>query len=175
MNSIVSSLEWYDKYTKKNSFLFIFSHFIYDFLLFSLFLFLLYFSASHFIFSLLSLFFFFFLLQNLHLSFFLSFFTPFFFFLSLYLHLLYLFFFPLSLSLSVFFCFFSLYLSRWHWDWLSPWSSASPMRLLSWRSLIMISFFFFFLRLWIPCDCDYGWVGSFSSSFLLFLSVYWVV
>ena len=27
--------------------------------------------------------------------------------------------------------------------------------------------FFFSLRLWIPCDCDYGWVGSFSSSFLL--------
>ena len=108
-----------------------------------------------------------FFLQNLHLSLFLSFFLfPLFSFLSLSLcafaFSIFFFFFPChSPSLSLFF----LHLGRCHWDRPPLWSSASsgsstsPMRPLLWRSLILISLCFFFLRLWIPCDCDYGLCG----------------
>ena len=118
--------------------------------------------------------------------FFLSFFFPFFLFyhfLSAASPSISFFFFSLSLSLSVF---FFLHLGRCHWDQSPPWSSASPgssaslMRSSLWRSGDLLfwspSFFFFSLRLWIPCDCDYGWVGSFSSSFFWdsFVLIWWI-
>ena len=109
----------------------------------------------------------FFLRLSLHLPFFLllSFsrtFTSPFFFLSffffpffLFCHILFtfsIFFFP-PVTLPLCLIFF-LRLGHCHWDWQPSWSSASLMRPSPWRSVILISFFFF-LRLWIPCDCDY--------------------
>ena len=141
--------------------LFHFSPFIYD-SFFSLFLFLLSFSASlHLLSSPLFLSFFFsssFFLQNLHLSLFLAFFSPFFFSVTF-----------SAPSLSFFFPYHSTSLSFFF----------PPPRPLPLRSAITVEFglavefslankvvaveisdsdlpLFFFLRLWIPCDCDYG-------------------
>ena len=110
--------------------------------IFSLVLFLHSFSSFHFM----SFFFFFFLSPEPSPLPFSFFFSPFF----LFCHFL--------CTFSITF-FFLVHLGHCHWDRLSPW-----------RSLIMISLFFFFLFflffvLWIPCDCDYGWAGSFSNSF----------
>ena len=119
--------------------------------------------------------------------FFLSFFSPFFLFYHfLFAHspsLSLFFFFSLSLSLSVF---FFLHLGHCHWDQPPPWSSASPgslaslMRSSLWRSgdlLFWSPSVFFFLRLWIPCDCDYGlccvWWG-FVEDFKFFFFFFWV-
>ena len=149
MNSTIPSLERYRQMCyKKNTFLFHFSLFIYD-SFFSLFLFLLSFSTSlHLLSSHLSSFLFSssFFLQNLHLSLFLAFFPPFFFFVTFSAPSLSFFFFPITLPLYLF---FFLRLGHCHWDrpslWssTSPWSSASPIRSSPWRSLILISLFFF--------------------------------
>ena len=123
--------------------------------LLSLSFFLLSFSASLHLLSFTSLPFFSssFFLQSPHPSLFLSFFvSPFFFSVTL----------PL--------CFFFFFRPPCHshsptpWSSTSPWSSASPLRLSPWSNLFwypsffffFLFFFSFFLRLWIPCDCDYG-------------------
>ena len=105
-------------------------------------------SPPHFIFSVLTSLPFFsssssFFLQNLHLSLFLAFFSPFF----LFCHFLYAF--------SIFFFFFfPITLPR-----LLPLRSAVTVefRLADEAVAMEISDSdFFFLQLWIPCDCDYG-------------------
>ena len=135
---------------KKNTFLFNFSLIIYN-SFFSLFLFLLsFFTSVHLFSSHLTSFFFSssFFPQNLNLSFFSCFFFPLFLFSVTFYAPSLSFFFPVTLLLCLFFFFF-LYLGCCHWDRLSLWSSASPWSLASpirsspWRSLILISLFFF--------------------------------
>ena len=95
--------------------------------------------------------------------FFLLFFPPFFFFVTF-----------STLSLSFFF-FFPITLPR-----LLPLRSAITVEFKLADEAVAMEISdsdFFFLQLWIPCDCDYGWVGSFSSfffwdSFVLILGIF---
>ena len=109
-------------------------------------------SSPQFIFSVLTslpFFFFFFLSPEPQPLLFSCFFFPLFLFSVTFYAPSLSFFFPCH-SPSLSFFFFFLYLGCCHWDRLSLWSSASPMRPSLWRSLILISlilislFFFFF-------------------------------
>ena len=120
--------------------------------LYSLSFFFFFLSPSHFIFLVLTSLSFFsssFFLQNFHLSIFFLFFFPIFSFLSLSLHLLYPFFFspPRSLPLrSAIVVEFSLVVE------FNLTDEVVAVEI----SDFDLPLFFFFLQLWIPCDCDYG-------------------